>query len=327
MVFFDIIVLELFMENTVYDIIIIGGGPAGLTASIYARRSNAKTLVIEEYWCGGQILNTYEIKNYPAFENIAGTDLASKIEKQARDLGAEIVYQKVQSVDLTQKIKQISTNKQTFFAKAVILAIGAKPRKLGIENEQKFSGRGVSYCAVCDGEFFKGKTVAIVGGGNSALEDVAYLSNIAKKTYLINRSQKYRAIPPLVEQMQKLVKHKKIELIENSVVEKIEGDDKVGGIGVKNIVTGKTKQLEVDGLFVEIGRQPDTKFLQGQVQLDSFGFVIADQSMQTSQAGVFACGDVTQRSLKQIVIACSDGAIASSSAVGFLQNLQAQDLK
>ena len=302
----------------IYDVVIVGGGPAGLTASIYARRSNAKTLVIEEFLCGGQALNTYEVKNYPGFENISGAELMAKIEKQARNLGAEIVYQKVQNVDFGGDIKKIVTSKATILAKSVILAMGAKPRHLGVAGEREFLGKGVSYCAVCDGEFFKGKTVAIVGGGNSALEDVAYLSNIAKKTYLVNRTQSFKAIPPLVSQMQTLAGQGKIELLENTIVTKILGDKNVKSIDVQNTETNHAKNILIDGLFVEIGRVPDTSFLNEQVELDNGGFVVVDGKMQTNKTGVFACGDVTPRPLKQIVIACADGAIAGSSAVSFL---------
>lgn len=312
------------MEQKIFDILIVGGGPAGLTAGIYARRSGLSALILEEFWCGGQTLNTYEIKNFPGFDNISGTDLSAKMEKQAKDLGVEFALEKVQSVNFDGKIKQVFTKRNIYCAKAVILCLGAKPRKLGIENEQKFTGRGVSYCAVCDGEFFKDKVVAIVGGGNSAMEDVTYLTNLAKKTYLINRSEKFRAIPTLVETMKALVRSNKIVLLENSVVEKIDGQDKVESIDVKNTKTNQTEKLQLDGLFVEIGRVPDTSFLNG-IDLDEGGYIKTDERLMTNVCGVFAAGDCRQKQIRQIVTACSDGAISATNAISYVQTMSCDE--
>ena len=309
------------MEDKIFDILIVGGGPAGLTAGIYATRSGLSALILEEFWCGGQTLNTYEIKNYPGFENISGADLSAKIEKQAKDLGVQFAYEKVQNVDFDGKIKQVFTKKHTYRAKSVILCLGAKPRTLGLENEQKFAGRGVSYCAVCDGEFFKDKVVAIVGGGNSAMEDVAYLTNLAKKTYLINRSEKFRALPTLVETMKSLEKAGKITLLENSNVTQINGVDKVESIDVKNSKTNQTETIKTDGLFVEIGRVPDTNFLKGKIELDEYGYIKSDDRLMTNICGVFVAGDCRQKQIRQIVTACSDGAIAATNAISYAQTL------
>ena len=309
-------------NNEIYDIAIIGGGPAGLTSAIYACRGGAKTLLIEEFMCGGQTLNTYEIKNFPSYDNISGADLSQKMEKQAREFGTNIVYGKVQNIDFLTQIKQISTQKQTFFAKSVILCFGAKPRKLGLDSEQKFAGRGVSYCAVCDGEFFKNKVVAIVGGGNSAMEDVAYLTNLAQKTYLINRSEKFRAIPSLVQAMQKLVDENKVTLLQNSNVVNLVGESKLESIDVKNNVTGEIQNIKVDGLFIEIGRVADTSFLNGQIELDEFGYIKANEQLMTNIDGVFVAGDCRQKVIRQIITACGDGAIAASNALNYFQKIK-----
>lgn len=305
------------MEN-IYDIIIVGGGPAGLTAGIYACRSDLKTLLLEEYVCGGQIINTYEIKNYAGFEDISGVDLSLKMQDQATKLGLEIVYQKAIDFDFSDKFKVVKTSKNTYFAKTVILAMGASPKKLGIDGEQQYSGRGVSYCAVCDGAFYKNKTVAIVGGGNSAMEDVAYLTKVAKKTYLINRTEKYRALPVLVKTMQKLAEQNKIEVLNNTIVEKICGNQKLESVVTKNVITGKTTDLPLDGLFIEIGRMPSTDVVKNYIDLDEYGYIITDQNLMTNVQGVFAIGDIRQKTLRQIVTACSDGAIASTNAQKYI---------
>lgn len=301
-----------------YDIIIVGGGPAGLTAGIYACRNNLQTLLIEEFACGGQILNTYEIKNFSGFENISGTELSEKMEVQAKKLGLEIVYQKVIDYDFSQQIKVVKTAKTEYKAKAVILSMGAKPKELGIENENNYIGRGVSYCAICDGGFFKDKVVAIVGGGNSAMEDVAYLTNIAKKTYLINRSEKYRALPTLVSTMRKLESQNKITVLENTVVTNLLCDNKLNAIKLSNVKTGEQSQIEVDGLFIEIGRAPNTDIVKKYIKIDEYGYIVADANLMTSEPGVFVAGDIRQKNLRQIITACSDGAIASTNALNYI---------
>ena len=313
------------MEDKIFDILIVGGGPAGLTAGIYACRSGLSALIIEEFLCGGQTLNTYEIKNFPGFENINGADLSKKMENQAKELGVQFAYEKVQSVNFDDKIKQIFTKKNTYKSKSVILCLGAKPRTLNVDGEQKFTGRGVSYCAVCDGEFFKDKVVAIVGGGNSAMEDVAYLTNLAKKTYLINRSEKFRAIPTLVDAMNSLAKANKITLLQNSNVVKINGDSKVTNIEVKNSKTEQIQNINVDGIFIEIGRVPDTSFLNGIVDLDEYGYIKTDDRLMTNVCGVFSAGDCRQKQIRQIVTACSDGAIAATNAISYCQTLSCDE--
>ena len=301
----------------IYDLIIVGGGPCGLTASVYAGRSNMSTLLIEEFACGGQILNTYEITNYPGFENISGPELAQKMENQAKILGVEIKYEKVIDFDLENDIKVVKTKNNQYFAKTIILSLGASPRKLGLENEKELTGRGVSYCAICDGGFFKNKTVAVVGGGNSAMEDAPYLTNLASKTYLINRTAKYRAMASLVDKVKKLESQGKIKMLENSVVTKLVGKDKLEAIEVKNVLLNTTQTISIDGLFIEIGRVPNTEMLKDKLELDDYGYIVTDENLMTSISGVFAGGDVIKKSLRQIVTAGSDGAICATNALNF----------
>lgn len=304
--------------NNLYDLIIVGGGPCGLTASVYAGRSGIRTLLLEEYACGGQILNTYEIKNYPGFENISGPELASKIQKQAENLSVEIKYEKAVDFDFNGKIKAVKTQNGEYFSKTIILSLGARPKKLGLEREEELTGRGVSYCAICDGGFFKGKSVAVVGGGNSAIEDAPYLTNLASKSYLINRSKRYRAQMALLNKVNLLKQQGKIEVFEDTVVTKLLGEKKLEGVMLKNVETGKEQLLEIDGLFVEIGRIPNTELLNGKIELDEYNYIVTDKNLMTSAPGVFAGGDVIQKTLRQIVTAGSDGAVCATNAQNFL---------
>ena len=305
--------------NKIYDLIIIGGGPCGLSAGVYAGRSGLDTLLIEEYACGGQILNTYEIKNYPGFENISGPELAEKMQKQAESLGVNFKYERVIDLQLNGDIKSVTTQKNQYFAKTIILSLGAKPRKLGLESEEEFTGKGVSYCAICDGNFFKGKRVAVVGGGNSAIEDVPYLTNLASKTYLINRSKKFRAQEILVDKVKELEQNGKIEIFEDCVVTELLGENNLKKIVIKNTKTQVQKTLDIDGLFVEIGRIPNTELLRDKIELDENGYIVTDQNLMTNISGVFAGGDVIKKELRQIVTASSDGAICATNAQNFLQ--------
>ena len=308
------------MQN-IYDLIVVGGGPAGLTAAIYACRSGLKTLLLEEYVCGGQVINTYEIKNYPGFENINGVDLSLKMQEQATKLGLDIIYQKAIEFDFNNQIKTVKTSKNEYYGKTIILSMGAQPKKLQVNGEQQFTGRGVSYCAVCDGDFFKNKTVAIVGGGNSAMEDVAYLTKVAKKTYLINRTEKYRALPVLVDAMQKLANQNKIEVLNNTVVQEICGDKKLEKVIIKNTQTEQVSELPLDGLFIEIGRNPNTNIVKNYIEVDNYGYIITDQNLMTNIKGVFAIGDIRQKDLRQIITACADGAIASTNAQKYISEI------
>jgi len=307
------------MKQDLYDLIVVGGGPAGLTACIYGARNGLKTLLIEEFACGGQAVNSLDIKNYPGFESISGFDLAQNMEKQAKNLGIDETFEKVVDFDFSNSQKIVVTSKNKYFAKTVILAMGARERKLGLENETQLTGRGVSYCAVCDGGLYKNKTVAVVGGGNTAMEDVLYLTNLANKTYLINRSDKFRAEASYVECLMAEQQSQKVEVLNNYVVNKLVGNQKLEGLELKNSKTGELKKIDCDGLFIAIGREPNTQSLLGKVDLDEYGYVVCDKNLMTSAKGVFVAGDIRQKSLRQIVTACADGALASTNAQKYIK--------
>ncbi|MBQ7956447.1 MAG: thioredoxin-disulfide reductase [Clostridia bacterium] len=292
----------------IFDMIVIGGGPAGYTSALYASRAGFDTLVLERMAPGGQMALTDTIDNYPGFENgVDGFDLGVKMQSQAERFGAKTEFADVTDVDFTEKIKKISTTAGEFFAKTIVVATGANPRELGIENEKEYAGKGVHYCAHCDGRFYKDKTVAVVGGGNTAIQDVLYLSRIAKKVYVIHRRDSFRATKIYVEQLKKA---ENIEILYNSTVESIIAEERVSGITVKNSDAGEKKKLECDALFVSIGRIPATEFLKGKINLDESGYIIADETTKTSENGVFAVGDVRTKELRQVVTAVADGAVA-----------------
>lgn len=302
----------------IYDTIIVGGGPAGLTAAIYLARANKSVLVLERNIPGGQMVNTPIIENYPGFEKIDGVSLALKMKAQVEKLDVEIKQTDVLRYNLQGKIKQIFTYNDTLSAKTIILALGASNKQLECKNEQKFLGRGVSYCATCDGSLFSGKEVAVVGGGNTAFTDVVYLSDICKKVYLIHRRDEFRADKVLISQVEKLAKSGKVEFILNSTVSAINGDNRVISININNKITDQNTVLPISALFIAIGRTPDTSLLSGQINLTSNGYIITDENMQTNIPGVFAAGDCRDKNLRQIVTATSDGAISSLSALTYL---------
>lgn len=302
-----------------YDLIIIGGGPAGLCAGLYATRAKLNAVLIEKGIPGGQVLNTYEIENYPGFVNpLSGMELISLMEQQVKRLGLEIISgQEIESVNLTKGIKEIITNTTTYNTKTVIIASGSRPSKLGIPGEDNFKGRGVTYCATCDGPFFKDKKVVVIGGGNAAVEEGMYLTKFTKSVKIIHRRDKLRADPIVQE---KAFKNPKIEFIWNSVPIEILGDKKVEEIKIKNVKNSEITILKTDGVFIYIGFKANTEFLKNQVKLDDNGFIITDEDMKTSLPGVFACGDVRSKKVKQIVTAVSDGAIATISAQKYLED-------
>lgn len=302
----------------IYDTIIVGGGPAGLTAAIYLARANKSVLVLERNIPGGQMVNTPIIENYPGFEKIDGVSLALNMKAQVEKLDVEIKQTDVLRYNLQGKIKQIFTYNDTLSAKTIILALGASNKQLECKNEQKFLGRGVSYCATCDGSLFSGKEVAVVGGGNTAFTDVVYLSDICKKVYLIHRRDEFRADKVLISQVEKLAKSGKVEFILNSTVSAINGDNSVISININNKITDQNTVLPISALFIAIGRTPDTSLLSGQINLTSNGYIITDENMQTNIPGVFAAGDCRDKNLRQIVTATSDGAISSLSALTYL---------
>ncbi len=304
-----------FMEH-IYDTIIIGGGPAGYTAALYAARGGLDTLLLERMSVGGQMTLTGDIDNYPGFdEGIDGFTLGMKMQKGAERFGAKTEYAEVRSVDFSEDIKRVGTESGNFLSKTVIIAAGANPRKLGIEGEQEFIGKGVHYCAHCDGRFYKDKTVAVIGGGNSAVADALYLSRLVKKVYLVHRRDTLRAEKIYHEP---LLKAENVEFLWDSTVSEFIADMRVTGIKVKNVKTNDLTEISCDGVFVSIGRSPATDFLKGKLQLDEKGYIVADESTRTSVKGVFAAGDIRTKVLRQVVTAAADGAVAAHYAEEYL---------
>lgn len=298
----------------IFDTIIIGGGPAGYTAALYAARAGLDTLIIEKMSVGGQMTLTGDIENYPGFdEGIDGITLGMKMQSGAERFGAKTVYDEVLKVDFSNEIKRIKTFGGEYFAKTVIVAVGANPKELGLENESKFVGRGIHYCAHCDGRFYKDKIVAVVGGGNSAAADALYLSRLAEKVYLIHRRDTLRATKIYHEP---LMSTENIELLWNSTVAELCGENKLTLVKIKNKDT--IKQFDVNGVFVSIGRRPATEFLKEVLPLDDNGYIIAGEDTKTSIPGVFVAGDVRTKSLRQIVTATADGAVAAHFAEEYL---------
>ncbi|MBQ8451859.1 MAG: thioredoxin-disulfide reductase [Clostridia bacterium] len=298
-----------------YDIVIIGAGTAGLTAAIYGRRAEKSVLVLEGNSYGGQIINTPSIENYPAEMGISGFDFATKIYNQAVGLGAQIKFEKVLSIE-NGTIKKIKTASNEYESKTLIIATGSKNRLLGIENEKEFTGKGVSYCATCDGAFYKKKKVAVVGGGNTALEDAIYLSAIAEKVYLIHRRNEFRADETLVKQIQEKTN---VEIILNSNVTALFGENKLNSIEITEN-SGKIQKINIDGLFVAVGRVPENEIYSNVVELDSAGYIVAGETCETSASGIFAAGDCRTKEVRQLVTAASDGAVASNAAIKFLNS-------
>ena len=303
-------------KDHIYDIIIIGGGPGGYTAALYAARAGLDTIVLEKLSAGGQMALTHQIDNYPGFEEgIDGFSLAEKMQAQAERFGAKSEYAEVRSVDLAANPKVIESREGRFLGKAVVLATGANPRKLGIAKEDELVGRGVAYCAACDGMFYRGKTVVVVGGGDSAAAEALLLSRIAKKVIVVHRRDTLRATKIYHEP---LMNAENVEFRWNSAVTELLHGDKVSGIRLKNLATGEESSLECDGVFVSVGREPATEFLRGQVALDDRGYVIADETTATNIPGVFAVGDIRTKQLRQVVTAVADGAAAIHSAEEYL---------
>lgn len=288
-----------------YDVIIIGGGPAGLTAAIYARRANLKTLVLEATACGGQIIITPDIENYPAAMHISGLDFASRLESQANELGAEIKFEEVTGLNDRGVEKEVYTDSGSYTGKAVIIATGTKPRKLGLIGEDELIGHGVSYCATCDGSFYRGRVVAVNGGGNTALDDALFLSNIAEKVYLIHRRDEFRGDAETVE---KLKAKENVELVLNSNVTKLDYDKKLNSIEVTD-VNGATRKLDVAALFIAIGRMPATEAFADKITMLD-GDYIDGEYCHTNMPGIFVAGDCRNKEVRQLVTATADGAVA-----------------
>ena len=304
------------MENNCYDVVVIGGGPGGYCAALYAARANLSTLVIEKFAPGGQMATTEIVENYPGFvDGINGFELGMQMKKGAERFGVKTKLAEVKSVELETNPKLIHTAKDTFEAKTVILALGAFPRELGLENERHLRGRGVSYCATCDGMFYRDKTVVIVGGGNTAVADAIFLAKICKKVYLVHRRDELRASKTYMDSLERTAN---IEFLWSSEVVEILEDEFVTGVKVKSRKDESVQEIACDGIFVAIGNIPNTDLIKGQVELDEAGYVLADETTRTNIPGVFAVGDMRQKPLRQIVTAVSDGAVASKYAEEFI---------
>ena len=301
-----------------FDLIIVGAGTAGLSAAIYGVRAGKSVLVLEGAAYGGQIINTPEIENYPGIKKISGFEFATNLYNQAKELGAEIRFEKVLSVQEKNGHKIVVTKDKEYEAKAVILATGAKNRNLGIEKEQELVGKGVSYCATCDGMFYRGKVVAVNGGGNTAVEDATFLSEYVEKVYVIHRRDSFRADKAEVD---RLVARKNVELVLNSTIKALESD----ASGLTGILVvdkdGKERHIQVDGLFVAIGQAPDNEAFRNEVDLDGKGYISAGEDCSTKTAGIFTAGDCRTKAVRQLATAASDGAVAALAAVNYINGL------
>lgn len=303
----------------IYDMIIIGGGPAGYTAALYAARAGLDALVTERMSAGGQMALTGEIDNYPGFEEgIDGFTLGMKMQKGAERFGVKTEYTEVTSVDFSEKLKALETTNGTFNAKTVVIAAGANPRQLGVPLEREMTGKGVHYCAHCDGRFYKDKTVLVIGGGNSAAADALYLSHLAAKVFVVHRRDSLRAEKIFHEP---LIQAENVKFLWNSTVSELIADDRITGVKVRDVKTQNITDIACDGVFVSIGRKPATEFLGDSVKLDSSGYVIADESTMTNVKGVFAAGDIRTKALRQIVTAAADGAVAVHYAEQYLAEM------
>lgn len=301
-----------------YDVAVIGEGPAGMTAAIYATRAGLSTVVLERSFSGGQMSVTPEIDNFPGFEKISGFDLAMKMASQAKALGAEIVRSGVLSIAFSEGANVISLKDRDITAKTVILALGASHKKLGVPGEDEFAGRGVSYCATCDGNFFRGKDVCVVGGGNTALEDALYLANICRTVYLIHRRGEFRGFEVLAKRAENT---KNIKLCLFSVVEEICGTESVSSVKIKSTSDEAISEIPVSACFIAVGTVPNNELIRGVVRLTDSGHADAGEDTKTNLAGVFAAGDIRQKPSYQIVTACADGAVAAQMAGSFIAEL------
>lgn len=295
-----------------YDIIIIGSGIAGLTSAIYALNNKRKVLILESQTYGGQIINSNIINNYPGFLEISGFDLMTNIYNQVKNLGGVIKYEEV--LEIT-KNKKVITKNETYEAKSIIISTGLSPRKLNLENEDKFIGKGISYCATCDGSFYKDKVVMVVGGGNTAIEDVIYLSNICKKVYLVYRRKELRKDVNLTEKVKRL---SNVEIIYNSNIEKLNGDESLKSVDIINKDTEKITNIIIDGLFVAIGKIPSGNIFKDLLNVTENGYIITDEDCHTNIDGIYAAGDIRKKRLRQLVTAASDGAIAAIEAIKYI---------
>lgn len=309
------------MDVKQYDVVVVGGGPGGYTAALYAVRAGMSTLVIEKLSPGGQMATTSRIDNYPGFEDgIDGFELGQQMQRGAERFGAQTLYAEVSALSLAENPKRIVTSEGEVLAGAVVIATGAAPRQLGLQDENSFQGRGVAYCATCDGMFYKDKVVAVAGGGNSAAEDALVLTKLCKKVYLVHRRDRLRAMKSYHDQLEQA---QNLEFVWNRKITGLTGQQKLDGLTLENVQTGQTEHLAVDGLFVAIGRVPNTELVRGQIDLDEQGYILADETTRTNVPGVFAVGDVRTKPLRQVVTAVADGAVAAKYAQEFLESRSA----
>lgn len=307
------------MQTNIYDLIIVGGGPGGYTAALYAARAGLSTLVIEKFSAGGQMTETQSIENYPGFdEGIDGFTLGFKMQAGAEKYGAKTLNAEVISLDLSKKPKRVLTAKKEYLAKAIVLATGASHKHLGLAGEEDFIGRGVGYCAACDGMLYRNKTVAVVGGGNSAAADALLLSRICKKVYLIHRRDALRAEKIHHEP---LMRAENLEFLWNSAATELKGEQRLTAVTVKHLTSGEEKEIPIDGLFISIGRSPETALVAGQLDLQD-GYIVAGEDTKTSLPGVFAVGDLRTKALRQIVTAAADGAVAAHFAEEYIASYE-----
>ncbi|SEO69243.1 thioredoxin reductase (NADPH) [Amphibacillus marinus] len=306
-------------EQHVYDVIIIGAGPAGMTAALYSSRANLDTLMIERGIPGGQMANTEDVENYPGYESILGPELSNKMFEHAKKFGAEYAYGDIQEVTDQGEIKVVKAGQKTYYTKAIIIATGAKYKKLGVPGEEELSGRGVSYCAVCDGAFFKGKELIVVGGGDSAVEEGVYLTRYASKVTVVHRRDQLRAQKILQE---RAFKNEKVNFIWDTVVKSINGENgKVGSVTLENVQTGETYQHHADGAFIYIGLVPLSEPFVALGITNSEGYIPTNENMETKISGIFAAGDIREKELRQIVTATGDGSIAAQRVQAYIESL------
>ena len=302
--------------DELYDVLILGGGPGGYTAALYAARSGLRTLVLERLAAGGQMALTQQVDNYPGFdEGVDGFTLGMKMQQGAQRFGAETVYAEVQSVELDGQIKKLHTDRGTFCGKTVIVATGANPRRLGLPMEQELTGKGVHYCATCDAMFYRGKTVVLVGGGNSAAADAAVLARVAKQVIMVHRRDTLRASKIYHEPLEQT---ENIAFYWNCEVSALRYGERVNGVVIRNRITGEEETVSCDGVFVSIGREPATALVQGILELDDAGYIVAGESTATNLPGVYAVGDVRTKKVRQIVTAAADGAVAAHEIEEYL---------
>ena len=295
-----------------FDVLIIGGGPAGISAGIYAKRANLKVGIIERAVPGGQLVTIGDIENYPGFKSISGYDLSMSFYEQAKSLDIEFIFDEAVDFDFKSEVKEVVCKNKTYKAKTVILALGNQPRKLGVSGEKKLIGKGISYCALCDGNFFKGKNVAVVGAGDSTVSNALYLSNICRRVDIFTRRALHAGNYP-----EDVFKGKKnVRVHENCLIKDVVGSEKVEAL--LYVQNGEDKKANIDGVFVSVGRVADTEFLKGKLELDGAGYIVTKNEVETTEKGVYVCGDIISRSLKQIVVAASSGAKAATLALNYL---------